>query len=228
MDSVSDLNPEDTPEREELLGRAILTMAQAKFDDQNVTSEMIHSVVNIVGSRINDLSNNTLSLLCARSLQSNWRKTASLGALRLWDDQKVNDFINNASILQGKSKRIEGLDLFKVEEYLRLLSHYDGLAPAGSVRRAEQTSMILQFTKQVVAHGSPEVLSKMVLDIKGDLTGISLPYVHDESLRGLLLNPGRHRGALMELVTQRRIFDGENLSALLEMSATSALREGAL
>lgn len=220
----------DSPEREQLLGRVFTIVAKANFDSGDPTSQMIDLTVDICGASLNKFSDYTLSLLCDPALNANWRTTAAKGIFMLWNDQKISDYLSNAYDLQGDSNMTNSNSLNVIDEYLRPFPHYKELAPIGAehaTERAQQTAAILRVTFHVKAIGSPELRRAMVLDVKGDISECRLPYINDEKLRALLLTSAYDREAVLDIVTQRNIYDADHIIALLD-GISAPLATGAL
>jgi hypothetical protein len=191
---------------------------------------MINLTVNRCGSNIYTFSDHTLSLFCNPELEPVWRATAAKGIFSLWDDQMVSDYLNNAYLLQGDSAMTSTSSLDTISGYLRMFPYYTELAPTGSqhaAERAQQTAAILKIAFHIKATGSPELRETMVLDIKGDSRDYRTPYINNEKLRGLLLNSEYDREAVLNIVLQRGIYDGEHVTALLA-TESHALGSGLL
>jgi hypothetical protein len=208
----------DSPERDELLGRAVIAVASANFESPDPTSDMIDITVTRCGTNVRSFSDRTLSLFCDPDQNPKWRTTAAKGIFSLWDDQMVSDYLSNAYLLQGDSGMTTSYNLDIIAGYLRVLPHYKELAPLGAQHadeRAQQTAAIFKITFHVKATGSPELRRAMALDIKGDIRDYSLPYINDDRLRALLLTSTYDREAVLNIVTQRNIYDADHIVALL-------------
>jgi hypothetical protein len=220
----------NSPERERLLGRAIIAVASANFESPDPTSDMIDMTVTRCGTNIRSFSDHTLSLLCDPEKNPKWRTTAAKGIFSLWNDQMVSDYLSNAYLLQGDSSMTTSDNIDIIAGYLRVLPHYKELAPLGAqnaTERAQQAAAIFKITFHVKATGSPELRRVMTLDVKGDIREYRLPYINDDKLRALLLTSTYDREAVIDIVTQRNIYDAGHIVALLD-GISAPLITGAL
>lgn len=217
--------PELTPEREQLLGRAVLALAKARFESAEPTSDDINITVNACAQTLYSYSDRTLSLLCDERLDANWAVTVSRGVFTQWDDGMVHDFVSNAEFLQGDAA-VSSYAFGKITGCLRALQHYE-LAPIGKPDRERQTAAILRLTLHLIENGSRELLESMELTNKVDSRSNNVPYIIDNKLRNLLLGAGHNPEAVVDLVIERNIYGGEHIASLLD-GVSTPLSSGSL
>jgi hypothetical protein len=223
-----DSDTTDSPEREQLLGRAILLVAAENYEGPVPTDEMISSTISACGTTIRSYSDYTLSLLCNPELPHKLKSVAAKGVHKRWDDQMVSDFLNSGAVLQAAPAIKRNLPL--IGDYLRTLKHYSELAPTGeqhATERSRQVSALLRFTIHAVTHAHPTVRSTMNLDIKGDARYYHLPFINNAVLRGLLIHNTQDREAAIDIVTTRNVFEVEHIIVLLD-TASAPLSSGSL
>lgn len=236
-DSVADMSahessPEDTdsPEREKLLGRAILALAAIEAESPDDLSRAINRVVNSSSSIIRAYSDHTLELMCDPKMKRACAEKLLNGIYYPhWNDQQVSDFLSNADLFDSMLNKNQSrqVNLDSLSDRLGILAHYKELAPLGTETRVRQVAAIETFIRHAESAAPPEVLNEMVLRRKGSVRDFSTPYINDPKLRELLTSPDYNQDVVMSIVTQRGIFNAEHILALLE-SASTPLISGSL
>lgn len=204
-------------DRIEMLSRFVTEVVKANFSALEPTSAMVDATMGICGKTLTGFSNQTLVRLCNPTLNNCWLDTVAQGVFMLWDDQMVNDFLDNALELQGEHKVTNPNGLNAIRSYLKLLNHYKELAPVTSEKtseRSHQTAAILRVTWHVLSEGSDEIREAM----KGlDVAAIrDIPYINDAKLRNLIANSDYDSRAVAVVITERHIYDADHIIAILE------------
>jgi hypothetical protein len=225
MDKANIMSATATPDREELLGRAILILARIHFETDRIDSTMINQIVNACGSKLNGFTDHTLSLICDPAIKPQWRTLVTKGLFTSWDEQIVNDFLSNAQLLLD-STRSHGI--WVITEHVKVLGYYTELAPLGAqhaTERSQQTDAIIRVAFHIQNSGNDELIQKMTL--KGDIRDHHI-YIADDQLRTLLLKSTYDRKTVLDFILQRDMFDADHITSILDANIAKPLIEGAL
>lgn len=218
------------PLKAELVASSADQFAQEYVDSQGPSINRDAAYAMIHRDVLNGLkkcSMETLLKISGPTMNENRRSVLANGLGDGWDEAMVNDFMNVVPIFEDNGYYYKQMKDFLIGlEYVKELDGMNrGKYPE---ERASQTTALIK----VLAH-----MDKNPHNIQGldpweqfhlEDYFEEAPYIKDEKLRKLILSPDYDREAIVDIITERSIFDADQIIAMLEIRESGPLMTGAL
>lgn len=176
---------------------------------------------------LKDCSAETIQRITGPGMTSDHRLILVNGLSDGWSEDTINDFMHAASVMEDT-----GMYYKEMKEYLISFEYYSDLAPTKGghypQERADQITALTKVLRHMFKnpHNRPDI--DMWKEFENDGEWEEVPYLKDDKLRALLLTSGRNRDAIIDIITERSIFDADQIVGLLNMSDSTVLKSGNL
>lgn len=145
-----------------------------------------------------------------------------------WSEGNINDYMSIAQAADELEMYYKEVKLFLAAfEYFKEIDPYEG-GPYPE-KRAKQVDALTRVLWHMYRnpHNLPDIDIWEEFKDKHD-EWEEVPYIKDEKLRALILTSGHDRDAIVEIITERSVFDADQIMEMLSANDASALRAGNL
>ena len=175
----------------------------------------------LISTAISSFRSETLRIIRDSSMTAKARRGLAGGVQLGFTETNVIDYIHVISRL--------GDDMNDIAiGHIAAFGHYSGLVPYafGEPYPSERISQTVAILR-VIKHLERNDIDMWVWDDEGEGSA-SYPFIHDSNLRDLVLNSGEHREAVVSIITERSIFDADEISEMIALDNHTALLGGTL
>jgi hypothetical protein len=176
---------------------------------------------------LKNCSPETLQRITGPGMTGDHRLTLVNGLGDGWSEETINDFMHAASVMNDT-----GMYYKEMKDYLISFEYYSELEPTKGghypEERAHQITAITKVLRHM--HTNPHNISDIEMwhEFYNDGEWEEVPYIKDDKLRALILTSAHDRDAIVDIITERSIFDADQIIEMLSANDTSALRAGNL
>lgn len=169
----------------------------------------------------------TIQRITGPGMTSDRRLTLVNGLSDGWSEETINDFMHVTGVMEDA-----GMHYKEMKDYLISFEYNSELAlTKGGHYPEERASQITAITK-VLWHmyRNPHNINDIDMwhEFYNEGEWEEVPYIKDDKLRALILTSRHDRDAVVDIITERSIFDADQIVDMLSTNDTSALRAGNL
>jgi hypothetical protein len=206
-------------------------LAQAYADTQSiqpgVQERAYKHTLDDMSMAMEYFSPETLQRITGTKLHINIKIALVNGISDDWKEETVNDFLCAAEVMNGV-----GMYHKDMQAFAAAFKRYTGLKPFENGHYPEERASQITAISTVIQHmlENPHNLSDIDVweEFMDEGEWVEVPYLKDAKLRELIVTSEKDRDAIVNLITERSIFDADQIIELLTLSEQTALREGTL